>query len=266
MFPCFTIRTLDPFKKRGFFYTTKEYVEQSYSLIDIFDDETILSLKNSSLFLYKELHTLYHGNIIVICPVKKVGLKDRFYINLKKNTSYEIYVFPRGEELWFGLTRFPTYVSVITIDTDKMQSADLAISEKETQQLSKKGSPCQKYETESSSQVGFVECGREAIASFLKSRINCLIPGLSLFFSNPNEMPACQDEKSAKESYQFFRNFMLFAKPTDYGCPLPCTQTNYNLEIKYFHLTAYLDIDDTVMSFLCPFHYIFLYDNHLSKG
>jgi hypothetical protein len=135
MFPCFTIRTLDPFKKRGFFYTTKDYVEQSYSLIDIFDDETIQNLKNSSLFHYKEQQTLFHGYIIVICPVKKVGLKDRFYFSLKKNISYEIYVFPRGEELWFGLARFPTYVSVITIETDKMQSADLAISERETQQL-----------------------------------------------------------------------------------------------------------------------------------
>jgi hypothetical protein len=195
MFPCFTIRTLDPFKKRGFFYTNKDYVEQSYSLKDIFDDETILNLKNSSLFHYKEQHTLYHGNIIVICPIPKVGLKDRFYFNLKKNISYEIYVFPRGEELWFGLARFPTYVSVITIETDKMQAGDLAISERETQQLSKKESPCQKYESKSSSQVGFVECGREAIASFLKSNIKCLIPGLSLFFSSPNELRACEDKE-----------------------------------------------------------------------
>jgi hypothetical protein len=195
-----------------------------------------------------------------------VGLKDRFYINLKKNTSYEIYVFPRGEELWFGLPRFPTYVSVITIDTDKMQSADLAISERETQQLSKKGSPCQKYESKSSSQAGFVECGREAIVSFLKSNIKCLIPGLSLFFSSSNALPACQDKESAIESqFQFFSNFMFdfLAKPTDYGCPLPCTQTNYNLELKYFHLTAYLDVNDKVISLLCPFHYIFMYYNHL---
>jgi len=191
----------------------------------------------------------------VICPIRKVTLKDRIKFSFIKGHVYEFYFFPRGEELWFGLTRFPSYVSVTTIETAAMQSADLAISERETQQLSKKGSPCQKYESKSSSQIGFVECGSKAISSFLKSRINCSIPGLSMFLSNLDEIPECQDKLSAKRSYLQFVSELMYdflAKPSDFGCPLPCTQTSYNLDIKYFHKTAYLDVADQVI--LCSYN------------
>jgi hypothetical protein len=205
-----------------------------------------------SVFQYKEIHTLFYGNINVICPLKKVNLKNRIKFNLRKGPVYELYFYPRGEELWFGLTRFPNHASVITIETATMQSADLTISERETHQHSKIGSPCQKYESKSSSEIGFVECGREAIVSYLKSNITCLIPGLSIFFLSPNELPECQDKVSAKGSYvHFVLNFMydFLANPSDFGCPLPCTQTSYNLDIKYFHKTAFLDVDDQVILF-----------------
>jgi len=250
VFPCFTIRRLDPYKKYGFFFTTKDYTEQSYGLRDIFKEETISRLKNTSVFQFKETHTIFHGNIIVICPIEKKNLKDRIDISLKKGPTYELYFYPRGEDLWFGLARFPTYISIISIDTSTMQSADIAISEREMKQLTKTGSPCQNYDSESSPEIGFVECGREAIERFLKSNINCSIPGMRLFFSRPNELPECQSKESAKESYfQFINKFMYYflANPSDYGCPLPCTQTSYNLEIKYFHKTAFMDVFDKVI-------------------
>jgi hypothetical protein len=209
IFPCFTIRTLDPYKKRGFFFTTRDYIQQSYSPSDIFKEKTISTFKNSSLFLNKEVHTLLHGNIIVICPNEKVTLKERFFISLKKGRAYEIFFFPRGEELWFGMARFPTDISSIIIETATMHSADLAISEIETKQFSKKRSPCKTYQSTSSSELGFANCGREAIASFLKSNINCTIPGLSMFLSSPDVLPECKDKVSAKESYdQFVWHFM----------------------------------------------------------
>jgi hypothetical protein len=197
LFPCVTVRTLDPYKKRGFYYTTKAYIEQTFGPKDIFKNESFTKFLNLSVFQYKEIHTLFYGNINVICPLKKVNLKKRIKFNLRKGPVYEFYFFPRGEELWFGLIRFPNHVSVITIETATMQSADLTISERETQQLSKKGSPCQNYESTSSSEIGFVECGREAIVSYLRSSITCLIPGLSMFFLSPNELPECQDKVSA---------------------------------------------------------------------
>jgi len=57
LFPCVTICTIDGFKRGGVFYSSKEYEEKTYDLVDIFGEETLLHINNASLYYTKEVRT-----------------------------------------------------------------------------------------------------------------------------------------------------------------------------------------------------------------
>ena len=61
------------------------------------------------------------------------------------------------------------------------------------------------------------------------------IYNIHLIFSVSFQMPACNDEESAKEAemthIDIVANFLT--NVSGYGCPIPCHRTNYNIDVKF---------------------------------
>jgi len=56
--PCFTIRPIPSFKTRGLHYTSEAYDKNSFTLHDIFHNETLILLRNTSLFQVKKQRSM----------------------------------------------------------------------------------------------------------------------------------------------------------------------------------------------------------------
>jgi len=158
--------------------TKLDYLENTFSLEDIFGHETIIKLQNSSNFHLEEIKTLCNGRIFAVCPLNKFKAYERIHLYLTKDTEFEIAFFREGEEFLFNLPRFPMQTTVATIDTQKMQSADLTIAELNMKYMSKDLSPCNDYESkENNGYDAFVACARDKLRMDLKSTIPCTLPG-----------------------------------------------------------------------------------------
>jgi len=121
---------LSPFKKRGFFYDVDEFNENVFTLNDIFKHETILMLKNSSLFNIKEINSLIHGKCYSFCPLTQMALGETINMFLKNKKNVEILMYMGGEDFWFIFSRFPLYVGSTKIESknsDQIVSADLKV-------------------------------------------------------------------------------------------------------------------------------------------
>jgi hypothetical protein len=130
LFPCFTIRSLSPFKKRGFFYNLQEFHRNTFDLYDIFENSTILKLNNISQFIVKEIHSILHGKCYSLCPLTLLALNETVGLWIKNQQNVEIFIYRPGEEFWLTLARFPLTVGSAKIESknsDKIVSADIKV-------------------------------------------------------------------------------------------------------------------------------------------
>ena len=65
--PCVTFCPVAAFKQRGLYYEEKSYLENTFRLEDIFHDYTLKQFENKTIFLIKELHTLFLGTCYTLC-------------------------------------------------------------------------------------------------------------------------------------------------------------------------------------------------------
>jgi hypothetical protein len=81
----------------GFFYSRKDFEEQTFSLDDIFDNQTVKELTNSSLFSVKTIHSIFYGKCYSISKLEKIAAFD-FYVFFKFKTSFDVnlYVHTQG--------------------------------------------------------------------------------------------------------------------------------------------------------------------------
>ena len=71
LFPYFTLCPLPLFKKRGFYFTQKDYQENTFNLSDMFDQVTWLELNNSTMYFLKEVsitNTVTIYLFVILCP------------------------------------------------------------------------------------------------------------------------------------------------------------------------------------------------------
>jgi hypothetical protein len=130
LFPCLTIRSLAPYKKRGFFYDLDEFQENTFTLNDIFDNETVQNLKNLSLFHLKEINSYVHGKCFSLCPQTWLDLDEIISLPIKNERNVEILVYLEGEEFWLIFPRFPSDVGSTRIESnnrDQLVSVDVKV-------------------------------------------------------------------------------------------------------------------------------------------
>ena len=130
LFPCFTIRFLSPYKKRGFYYDIGQFQENAFGLNDIFENDTIVKLKNSSLFNMKEINSFLNGKCYSLCPLTLLALNETISLSIKNKQNVEILIYKWGEEFWLTLMRFPFDVGSAKIEaknSDNLVSADIKV-------------------------------------------------------------------------------------------------------------------------------------------
>jgi hypothetical protein len=130
LFPCFTIKYLSPYKKRGFYFDIQQFQENSLRLNEIFRNETIMKLKNSSLFNIKEINSFLHGKCYSLCPLTLLALNETISLYIKNKQNVEILMYKRGEDFWLSLLQFPFDVASAKIEaknSDNLVSANLKV-------------------------------------------------------------------------------------------------------------------------------------------
>ena len=177
-FPCFAIQPTYPYKKKGFYWTLVDYVENTFGLEDIFTSQSTTVLKNSSLFKVKEIQTLPNGRVFIICPVTLYKVLDRLHLYIVKNREFLLSIFHPGEEFWFQFPRFLMRDSLTLIDTQKMASVDVALAEQKIRYLTKNYSSCKEYSMDDYGGGGIVACVRDTLRAYLSARLECILPGI----------------------------------------------------------------------------------------
>lgn len=130
LFPCFTIKYLSPYKKRGFYYDIQQFQKNSLGLNDVFQNETIIKLKNLSLFHMKEINSFSYGKCYSLCPLSLLALNETINLYIKNKQNVEIMMYKMGEDFWLTLLRFPFDVVSAKIEaknSDNLVSADLKV-------------------------------------------------------------------------------------------------------------------------------------------
>ena len=130
LFPCFTLRYLAPFKKRGFHYELDQFQANTFSLNDLFENDTISQLKNKSLFEIKEINSILHGKCYSLCPLTLMALNNSIGLKIKNKKNSEILIYSPEEEFWLTFPRFPLEVGSSKIEarnSDQMASADVTV-------------------------------------------------------------------------------------------------------------------------------------------
>ena len=234
--PYFTVCPLPGFRKQGYFFRRSEFFNNSFNLDEIFDPETVTSLKNESQYSVTEVLSLYFGR----CYCIKKLQEDRLFVwRFKGLWDTMVYLHTKGEEFWLVLAYFPMQDSSVNIDThnnDGIRSADLSFGTKQMKVLPREELPCRDYGA--SDQTRFVECSKKALWSKLKTRINCSIPifdaiseaAKTYFRECPTKDDAKMMENSFSELFEEFRD-----RPESFGCPLPCTRISYDIDTSYYH-------------------------------
>ncbi len=56
------------------------------------------------------------------------------------------------------------------------------------------------------------------------------------------EIPLCENLTAANAAFNTYNDVMygFLAKPSKFGCPKSCSQTIYDIEVKYFHENAFI--------------------------
>jgi hypothetical protein len=146
--PCFTIRPLPSFKTNRFHFTIKDYVENSFTLEDIFENGNLKDMRKKSLSI-EEHRSINYGRIFVLCFNDPKSAFDNTDIILK-NLSYDIdvYIYSKGSEFWFTILEPPEWLNPVRVNTqnnDGIISATVTFSEIQTKALNMPHKPCRTY-------------------------------------------------------------------------------------------------------------------------
>jgi hypothetical protein len=100
--PCFSICSLPGYKNRGFYFTTKNYTDNTYNPEDFFPDKTLNEFKNKSRFLFAEVQTLFFGRCYKVCSLEEVHLGQAFYWEIKTEFNSRLFLHSDGDEFWLS--------------------------------------------------------------------------------------------------------------------------------------------------------------------
>ena len=69
--PCATACPSVGFRQRGFFYTDKDFLRNTFTREEIFYDSPLFGIFNQSLYLVKEVKSSYLGRCYMVCALEE---------------------------------------------------------------------------------------------------------------------------------------------------------------------------------------------------
>ena len=226
--PCLSFCAWQAFTKRGFFYTEKDFLDNTFRPENIFSADTMNQLKNESYCSFEEVYSGFNGRCFTVCVKKFDSLQFWIRFGLKRDLDLQVFVHRKGEELWIAWTSFPTEDTNYFLDVGSrkgLKGATFRINEIQTTRLNRENNRCITYPENSD----FVSCCKNTIWSHMNSESFCIPVGMKSFVpsSNLSLKYQCNDSLSASRSYRQYFNFMmlLMVKPSQLGCPFSCQHT-----------------------------------------
>jgi hypothetical protein len=260
--PCFTIHPLHSYKSQGFFRTNRDYEENTFQLEDIFQIETLESLKNKTEFKVKEIRTLIFGKCYMICSqnLRSAQMQGELFY-LKTDFNFTIHFHEENE---FLLMTFPSGVPydipTVTIDAhnrDGIVLTNIMVKEIKVSLIPNKSNRCFTNQYSDGS-INFIECSRKNFWSMLTKKISCTIPGMESFYENSSKLlRECESKTEAAKAYELFHSTSgtFIENPSEYGCPLPCERKTVEFSLKYIHKTAMGETYDERRGFIFGYYF-----------
>jgi len=170
--------------------------------------------------------------------------------HFKKDFDLQIYMHQNGEEFWLSLHDFPTEVVMFRLKIKneiEMRVFGLIIREKETTLLSNENNLCESYDEDKSQ--NFVSCCKAKLDEYLKSTINCTIPGISHLIES-KVMQDCISRENAAHVFGLFANFVKnnIYSNTFLGCSFPCKQIGYHYKLSNYHINTWINTSENVQN------------------
>ena len=193
--PCFTFCASEAYKTAGLHFTSKQFVENTFDLEDFFEDETMVEIKNSSLYSLTQTWSVYLGRCHTLCYIPAVGL-ELTSLYLKKSLDLKMFIHNRGEEFWTTLSHFPVDQAILHFEFAphiKTRVILNGMTTKEKTFLPNENLPCQSYSED------FVKLCKPLIWNKFKTRMNCSVAPLKEFALDL--LPECSDLESAVNAY-----------------------------------------------------------------
>ncbi len=245
--PCITFCPIKAFKHWGLYYDEKSYLENTYRLEEIFQNETLLLIKNNTNFYIKEFHTLFLGTCHTICALTYKRAKEEERYIFKYQKDIKLVAHGIGEEFWlFAWFMFPSEVGNVQLsfkEDDEIVAASIAIKKTETVLLNQEHSPCVpdiEKESITHSYYRFLECSKNKIWQNISKNVSCTVFGFDEFYSNSG-LPMCINESSAGVTYEslYYGITKFVTNPAKFGCPMPCRRIKYSLNTVYAHKNSW---------------------------
>jgi hypothetical protein len=267
--PCITFCPVAAFKQWGMHYEEKSYLENTYRLEDIFQNETLQKITNKTNFFIKEFHTLFLGTCYTLCSLTYVGEKEEVRISFRYLGDIKIVVHGIGEEFWlFAWFMFPSEVgnTQLTIKEDvKIVGATVTIKKTETFLLNQEHSPCVpdlEKESINQSYYRFLECSKDKIWQNISQNVSCTIFGFDEFYNNSG-LPMCKNESTAGTTFEalYYEITKFVTNPAKFGCPMPCRRIKYSLNTVYAHKNSWFTPTDKAMIINNSFIFVYCFES-----
>ena len=244
--PVHTICPMSGFKQKGFHHKLEDAVKNSFNLSEIIYNDDFNDTKS---LLYKELIAQQIGRCFSIYNSTGFKLYNGLVLFFEPNHDLKIYIHPRGDELWLaGFQEFPYEVATVSLDIAKLQNFSLAmITLREVRSVyqTKEEMPCKDYSSgpdHNNEHDLFSKCSRESLWKNLPKTLTCKIADMEQFMPFNFTIRECSTVKEAETVYwEFIRYLEKFISMSwEYGCPVPCRQTSYQVKLDYFHKSSAL--------------------------
>ncbi len=99
----------------GFFFNEKLYKENSFSILDLFDEWPDEHLNRTKIEV-KTIQTFPHGVCFTLSFSNEVLLVETAEFVIKRSWDILVYIHNKGEEFWLLLEEFPIIVSSLRIE------------------------------------------------------------------------------------------------------------------------------------------------------
>ena len=208
--PCISFCPIDGFKSDGFyFYDDETFINATYSMDEIFEDQTIEMFRNKSMFRTVETNTLLMGRCFTICYMGTLARRKSVQLTLKANLDLKVFIHLPEEEMWLNMeSEFPANVPDLVLNCSQTQyrGIRLRLTEVETTVLSKPNERCKVYsEVTDESAAIFAKCCKDVIAANLIKSFNCSIPAMDSLLPRNSTLRRCRNELEAIVAIADFR-------------------------------------------------------------
>ena len=140
-----------------------------------------------------------------------------------------------------GNSDFPIEISSVVIESNNsrgMKGATLTFRDVEMSFLRKEKFQCKDSSEDSGKSFdNFIQCSKEKFWLTLPPTINCKILDMNMFIPHNSALAECSNDTVADAVYWAFGiSVNSFVKQSsNFGCPVPCKQISYALNLNYFH-------------------------------